>query len=133
MHDDDGMNPLEQKLQIEILGKRMTDSLRAAKLADQSEARDAKRYGLRIAFALDRVRELRGSATRNGSAFEAGRLDVALNILEGHVRYAAIFIDRVAQRQRGELASVNRRIAGETATEQILASDPEATDIREAA
>ena len=133
MHEDDGMNPLEQKLQIEILGKRMTDSLRAATLADPSDARDAKRYGLRIAFALDRVRELRGSATRTGSAFEAGRLDVALNILEGHVRYAAIFIDRVAKSHRGELAGVNRRLAGETTPEPIMAAEPEAMDVREAA
>ena len=34
---------------------------------------------------------------------------------------------------RGELAKVNRRLSGETAAEQILASDPELIEVREAA
>jgi hypothetical protein len=100
-------------MQSELLADRVMETLQNAAFPDQGEARDAKRYATRIEFALGRVNELRSSYDRTESAFEEGRLDVALTILEGHVVHAACFIDAIARRQRGELASVNRRITGD--------------------
>ena len=67
----------------------------------------------RIAFATGRVQELRVSAEARQSGFEEARLGVALTILEGHDIHAANFIDGITLRRRGELARVNRRIAGD--------------------
>ncbi|HLB24091.1 MAG TPA: hypothetical protein VJP07_08355 [Dehalococcoidia bacterium] len=106
---------MRKQMQSEILAERVAAALSAATLADQYEAREARRYAERIAFAMDRVRELRASAELRQSAFDEARLGVALTILEGHVVHAANFIDGIALRQRSELARVNRRIAGEEA------------------
>ena len=111
MNDIAGL--IGHKMQSEILAERVMETLQKAQLADQSEARDAKRYATRIEFAIGRVNELRASVERTQSAFAEGRLDMALTILEGHVVFAATFIDTIARRQRGELANANRRISGE--------------------
>lgn len=104
-----------KRMQSELLAERVAEALENATLTDQSEARDAKRYATRIEFALGRVNELRTIAQARQSVFEDARLDVALTILETHVVQAACFIDRIARRQRSELAQLNRKIAGETA------------------
>ena len=104
---------MQHQMQSEILAERVAEALCSATLADQYEAREARRYAGRIAFALERVQELRASAIARQSAFENARLGVALTILEGHVVHAANFIDGIALRQRSELVRVNRRIAGE--------------------
>lgn len=111
--DDTHYVDTERRMQSEILGERIVSALEQATLADQSEARDAARYAQRIRFAMTRVEDLRASCRRQASLFEAGRLDVALTILEGHVFRAADFIDGIARRQRSELGGVNRRVAGE--------------------
>lgn len=103
-----------KRMQSELLAERVAEALENATFSDQSEARDAKRYATRIEFALCRVNELRAIAEVRQSVFEDARLDTALTILESHVIQAACFIDRIARRQRGELAQVNRKIAGET-------------------
>ena len=112
MNDIAGL--IGRKMQSEILAERVMETLQKAKLVDQSEARDAKRYATRIEFAIGRVNELRASVEQTQSAFVEGRLGMALTILEGHVVFAATFIDTIARRQRGELAKANRRIAGES-------------------
>lgn len=111
MNDIAGL--IGRKMESEILAERVMETLQMATLVDQGEARDAKRYATRIEFALGRVIELRASAEQTQSAFVEGRLGMALTILEGHVVFAANFIDTIARRQRGELAQANRRIAGE--------------------
>lgn len=111
--DDTNLTAPQRRMQSEILGERLVVNLESASLADQSEARDALRYAQRLRFALDRVQQMRISSTREGTLFEAARLDVALTILETHVFRAAYFIDTIARRQRSELLRVNRRIAGE--------------------
>lgn len=111
--DDTTFADTERRMQSEILGERIVSALEQANLADQSEARDAARYAQRIRFAMSRVVDLRASCRQRASMFEAGRLDVALTILEGHVFRAADFIDGIARRQRTELGGVNRRIVGE--------------------
>lgn len=104
---------MRARMQSEILAERVTDALNAATFADQFEAREARRYVDRIGFALGRVAELRAMSEARQSAFDDARLGVALTILEGHVIHAANFIDTIALRQRGEVARVNRRTAGD--------------------
>lgn len=111
--DDTNFADTERRMQSEILGERIASALDQATFADQTEARDAARYAQRIRFAMKRVDDLRGSCRERPSFFEAGRLDVALTILEGHVFRAADFIDAIARRQRSELGRVNSRIAGQ--------------------
>lgn len=111
--DDTTFADTERRMQSEILGERLATALDQATFADQSEARDAARYAQRIRFAMKRVDDLRASCRQRASFFEAGRLDVALTILEGHVFRAADFIDAIARRQRSELGRVNSRIAGQ--------------------
>lgn len=103
-----------KRMQSELLAERVIEALEHAELPDMGEARDAARYCARIEFALGRVTELRDIAAVRQSAFEDARLGVALTILESHVVQAACFIDRIARRHEGELARVNRRIAGES-------------------
>lgn len=127
MNDIAGL--IGHKMQSEILAERVMETLQKAQLADQSEARDAKRYATRIEFAIGRVNELRASVERTQSAFAEGRLGMALTILEGHVVFAATFIDTIARRQRGELAKANRRVSGLSAeANEVTTPEPIRTE-----
>jgi hypothetical protein len=133
MDANDATTPVHNVTQIEILGHRLRESLMTASLADQSEARDAKRYASRIGFALQRVHDLRAAAAATLNVFDAARLDVALIILESHVSRAAWFVDTIARRQRSELSRANRTIEARTASDEAPEAPAEAEGARRAA
>jgi hypothetical protein len=105
--------------QIELDGQRLLAALEAIAASKLPMAAESEKYVARLNFALDRVAETRRDAERDGGAFAPARAEVALSILEGHVAFAAGFINRTMQTVRRTAGRRERRVSVDEAVNLV--------------
>ena len=108
--------------QAEIDAERLIAALDALASRAQSYAVDAAKHRARVAFAAERLRDLRRAAREDGGVYAAARAEVALSILEGNLALAAGFVHRTV---RGLRRAPGRREAHAAADEAVSMAEEE--------
>ncbi len=84
----------EAKESIDVAAHRLIDVLSDMAERLPMAGHDANKYALRLQFGLGRLADLQRDAAAAGGVFAAARVEIALTILETHIRTAADFIER---------------------------------------
>lgn len=105
--------------EMEADAERMLAALAALTAAGRGDALDAERYALRLRFALDRLDDLKKDARRNGGVFAPARVEVALSILETHVRTAAVYVSQAVRRARRAPGRREAHVSVDTAVQMV--------------